>query len=76
MYTNTFLQDKQEFIDERVKLLVECGTINALVALSDTDSESARELLSRVFSAVASQEQFRGLLVQQGGVKVSSDGFY
>ena len=55
----------------RCKLLVEAGVAIALVALtSTTDSESTRELLSKVFRAAAEDVTSRGLMVQQGAVKV------
>ena len=40
-------QDGREYAEARVQKLVEAGVINALVALSSTDSESSKELLSR-----------------------------
>lgn len=39
--------DDQDFIDKRVRILVEEGAASALVALSKTDSENSRELISR-----------------------------
>ena len=62
-------KDKPEFVKGRVDLLVKAGLINSLVALSDTESESSRELLCRVFNAIATDEKHRGLIVQQGGAK-------
>lgn len=55
----------------RKKQLIDAGVAVALVALtSTTDSESTRELLAKVFRAVAEDEKNRGLMVQQGAVKV------
>ena len=42
-----FIQDKEPFIGERVKKLVQEGVVNALVSLSKTDSNACKELLSR-----------------------------
>lgn len=39
--------DDEDFIDKRVRILVEEGAASALVALSKTDSENSRELISR-----------------------------
>ena len=56
----------------RRKQLVDAGVAVALVALTSvSDSESTRELLSKVFRALAEDEQSRGLMMQQGSVKVS-----
>ena len=68
-------QDKHEFVVKRIHLLANVGVTNALVALSNTESKNSRELLCRVFLALATEESLRGLLVQQGAVKVSSVGF-
>ena len=64
-------QDKHEFVIKRMHQLAKVGVTNALVALSNTESKNSRELLCRVFLALATEESLRGLLVQQGAVKVS-----
>ena len=56
---------------KRMHQLAKVGVTNALVALSNTESKNSRELLCRVFLALATEESLRGLLVQQGAVKVS-----
>ncbi|XP_047471995.1 LOW QUALITY PROTEIN: protein unc-45 homolog B-like [Penaeus chinensis] len=61
--------DDQDFIDKRVRILVEEGAASALVALSKTDSENSRELISRLFNAFCKDQENRGLVVQQGGTK-------
>lgn len=45
---------------------------SAAVALckNSTDSEQCRELLSRIFLALTTNDKHRGKLVQQGGGKV------
>ena len=40
-------KDKEPFVSNRVKRLLKLGLVNALVALSKTESENSRELLSR-----------------------------
>ena len=48
------LQDKPEYVNKRIKKLLDEGIVTALVALSKTDSEQSRELLARYeyYSAV------------------------
>ncbi|XP_005094603.1 protein unc-45 homolog B isoform X2 [Aplysia californica] len=62
-------KDKAEFVTSRLLRLAKAGIINALVALSSTDSKNSRELLCRVYMSLATEESLRGLIVQQGGVK-------
>ena len=64
-------KDLGEFVKQRRQKLLSAGVASALVALtSTTDSENTRELLSRVFRAVAEEESSRGSMVQQGSAKV------
>ncbi|XP_022248788.1 protein unc-45 homolog B-like [Limulus polyphemus] len=63
-------KDSKEFVDKRVKVLVESGITSALVALSKTESKSSRELIARVFNAMCEQKELRGTVVQQGGAKI------
>ena len=42
-----FLQDKEEYVKERVKKLVEAGMISAMIALSKTESQNTREQVCR-----------------------------
>ncbi|XP_076344799.1 unc-45 myosin chaperone isoform X2 [Tachypleus tridentatus] len=63
-------KDAKEFVDKRVKVLVDSGITSALVALSKTESKSSRELIARVFNAMCEQKELRGTVVQQGGAKV------
>lgn len=62
-------KDKEEYVKERIKRLVESGMIPCLVALSKTESKNAREQVSRVYLTVATDESYRGQIVQAGGVK-------
>ncbi|KAK3759084.1 hypothetical protein RRG08_010697 [Elysia crispata] len=63
------VKDKPEFVSSRIQKLAAAGVINALVALSNTDSKNSRELLCRVYMALASEGKLRGLIIQQGGIK-------
>ncbi|XP_071854047.1 protein unc-45 homolog B-like isoform X2 [Apostichopus japonicus] len=62
-------KDSKEHVRGRVEKLVKADIITALVALSKTESENSRELLSRVYLAIAEDEKHRGNLVQKGGAK-------
>ncbi|XP_068086823.1 protein unc-45 homolog B [Anabrus simplex] len=62
--------DDPDFVAKRLEVLANEGVTSALVALSKTDSQNSKELISRVFNALCSQQDLRGIVVQQGGVKV------
>lgn len=62
--------DDPDFVARRITLLAEAGVTTALVALSKTESDNSRELIARVFNALCSEVGCRGVVVQQGGVKV------
>lgn len=64
------VQDKHEFVVQRIHKLAQAGVTNALVCLSGTESCNSRELICRVFLALATEQSLRGLMVQQGAVKV------
>lgn len=61
--------DDPDFLNQRLLLLGRAGVTGALVALAKTDSQNTKELISRVFNAICSQQEVRGLIVQQGGAK-------
>ncbi|KAF7987508.1 hypothetical protein HCN44_003270 [Aphidius gifuensis] len=61
--------DDQDFVSKRLILLANAGVTTALVALSKTDSQNSKELIARVFNAICSQQEVRGICVQQGGAK-------
>ncbi|KAK9503519.1 hypothetical protein O3M35_010058 [Rhynocoris fuscipes] len=61
--------DDPEFVAQRSTILVHEGIVSALVALSKAESENSRELIARVFNVLASQQELRGIMVQQGAVK-------
>ncbi|XP_060594947.1 protein unc-45 homolog B-like [Ruditapes philippinarum] len=63
-------KDKEEFVTERIRKLVEAGMIGCLLSLFNTESNNTREQVSRVFITVANNEAYRGQIVQAGGVKV------
>lgn len=61
--------DDPDFINKRLVSLAKAGVTTALVALAKTDSENSKELIARVFNAICSQQEVRGIVVQQGGAK-------
>lgn len=61
--------DKPEAVKNRVHKIAEAGVCSALVALCNTDSKNSRELISRVYLAIATEEDLRGRIVQQGAAK-------
>lgn len=64
------VKDAKEFVDKRVKLLVEAGVTPALVALAQSESKNSKEMIARVFNAICEQPDLRGAVVQQGGAKI------
>ena len=56
-------------MDKRVKKLASMNIAVALVALSRTESRSARELICRVMNAICEFKEHRGSVVSAGGVK-------
>ncbi|VEN62046.1 unnamed protein product [Callosobruchus maculatus] len=62
--------DDPDFVTKRVIALGQANVTSALVALSKTESDNSRELISRVFNALCAQQELRGTVVAQGGVRV------
>lgn len=62
--------DDPDFVMKRILILGKAGVTTALVALAKTESPNSKELISRVFNALCSEHELRGIVVQQGGVKV------
>ncbi|XP_066268624.1 protein unc-45 homolog B-like [Branchiostoma lanceolatum] len=62
--------DSRDHVDIRIEKLVKEGVVVSLVALSKTESNAERELLSRIFLAITEREAHRGITVAQGGAKV------
>lgn len=61
--------DDPDFVNKRLCALANAGVTTALVSLSKTDSQNSKELIARVFNAICSQKEVRGIVVQQGGAK-------
>ncbi|XP_049879215.1 protein unc-45 homolog B [Pectinophora gossypiella] len=62
--------DDPDFVNKRLTVLAKAGVTSGLVALSKTESHNSRELIARVFNAICSIQELRGIVVQQGGAKV------
>lgn len=62
--------DDEDFVIKRVTILGKLGITSALVSLSKVESKNCKELICRIFNALCGQQELRGLVVQQGGVKV------
>ncbi|CAG4933329.1 unnamed protein product [Colias eurytheme] len=62
--------DDPDFVNKRLTVLCKAGVTSGLVALSKTESHNSRELIARVFNAICSLQELRGIVVQQGGAKV------
>lgn len=62
--------DDPDFVSKRILILGKEDVTSALVALSKTESPNSKELIARVFNALCSEQELRGTIVQQGGVKV------
>jgi len=61
--------DDVDFVNKRLCALAKAGVTSALVSLAKTDSQNSKELIARVFNAICSQQEVRGMVVQQGGTK-------
>ncbi|XP_076249019.1 unc-45 myosin chaperone [Calliopsis andreniformis] len=61
--------DDVDFVNKRIIALAKAGVTSALVSLSKTESQNSKELIARVFNAICSQPEVRGIVVQQGGAK-------
>ncbi|XP_072536933.1 protein unc-45 homolog B [Salminus brasiliensis] len=66
-------KDKKDFIEKRVKKLLKSGVTSALAVMVKADSsiltDQTKEMLARVFLALAEDPKDRGIIVAQGGGK-------
>uniref|UniRef100_A0A8R1E4Q9 TPR_REGION domain-containing protein n=1 Tax=Caenorhabditis japonica TaxID=281687 RepID=A0A8R1E4Q9_CAEJA len=63
----THPKDTEEFVEKRVRALVEEGAVPACVAVSKTESKNALELIARAILAFAEYEDLRGRIISEGG---------
>ncbi|XP_062399336.1 protein unc-45 homolog B [Sardina pilchardus] len=66
-------KDKKDFIQKRVKRMLKAGVTSALTVMVKADStiltDQTKEMLARVFLALADDPKDRGIIVAQGGGK-------
>ncbi|XP_067839608.1 protein unc-45 homolog B isoform X2 [Heptranchias perlo] len=66
-------KDKKDFVMQRVKRLIKAGVVSALAVMLKADSailtDQTKELMARVFLALAEDVRDRGKIVAQGGGK-------
>ncbi|KAG5280693.1 hypothetical protein AALO_G00062950 [Alosa alosa] len=66
-------KDKKDFIQKRLKRMLKAGVTSALAVMVKADStiltDQTKEMLARVFFALADDPKDRGIIVAQGGGK-------
>lgn len=62
--------DDPDFLNQRLTVMAKAGVTSGLVALAKSESHNSKELIARVFNAICSLQELRGIVVQQGGAKV------
>ncbi|EPB73782.1 tetratricopeptide repeat protein [Ancylostoma ceylanicum] len=63
-------KDTDDYVEKRIRCLVEEGAVAACVAVSKTESHKALELLARAMLAFAEFEDLRGRIISEGGTKL------
>ncbi|KAI5722706.1 hypothetical protein M8J76_012346 [Diaphorina citri] len=62
--------DDPDFVTKRLLVLGKANITSAIYAMNKkVESDNTRELLARILNALASQQELRGLMVQQGASK-------
>lgn len=61
--------DDPDFVTKRILTLGHANVTTALVSLAKTESNNSKELIARVFNAMCSEQELRGVVVAQGGSK-------
>ena len=61
--------DQEKYVTQRVAVLLQEGTVPALVAIGSCDSLQTKEQVARVLLALSNDQANRGVVVQQGGAK-------
>lgn len=65
--------DASDYVEKRCNVLGNHHITTALVALSRISAKNSREMISRVFNAICERVNLRGIVVQDGGVRVLID---
>ncbi|VDM62304.1 unnamed protein product [Angiostrongylus costaricensis] len=63
-------KDTDDYVEKRVRCLVEEGAVAACVAISKTESHRALELIARAMLAFSGIEDLRGRIISEGGTKL------
>ncbi|KAH7728119.1 UNC-4 protein5 protein [Aphelenchoides avenae] len=66
----THPKDTEDFIEKRVRRLVEDGAVSACVAVSKTESKNALDQLARCLLSFSSYEDLCGQIISEGGAKL------
>jgi hypothetical protein len=64
------LLDEDEYVENRIKQIIKLGVNQTLNLLSKNQSQLIRQLVSNIFLNLVTNQTNRGIIVQQGGVKV------
>ncbi len=62
--------DGEEFVKKRVSSLLHQGVVSSLIILGEVESNAIHEQVARVFLALVGEVSNRGVVVQQGGVRM------
>ncbi|XP_065053544.1 protein unc-45 homolog B-like [Rhopilema esculentum] len=63
-------KDGEEYVKKRISVLVKAGITTALVHLvGKIDSNASKESIARIFHGIVTEQENRGIVVQQGGGK-------
>ncbi|GBB84223.1 hypothetical protein RclHR1_10850002 [Rhizophagus clarus] len=62
--------DEDEYVETRIKQIMKLGVNQTLNLLSKNQSQIIRQLVSNIFLNLATDQTNRGIIVQQGGVKI------
>ncbi|KAI5847321.1 armadillo-type protein [Morchella snyderi] len=68
--TEPDIGDKDPAVTERCKILLEAGIIPVLIACSRKISQNAIAIVTNIFLSLSQHQKHRGLIAQQGGVKL------
>ncbi|KAI6209433.1 Protein unc-45-like protein B [Aphelenchoides besseyi] len=69
----THPKDTDDYVEKRIRALVNGGAVTACVSVAKTESKKALELLARCMLAFCSISDFTGQIVKEGGAKLLLD---
>ncbi|CAG8466329.1 16075_t:CDS:1 [Acaulospora colombiana] len=62
--------DDDEYVINRGKQVMKLGVVRALTTMSKCSSEMIRQIVAKIFLNLSTDQNNRGAIVQQGGIKV------